>query len=108
MKRHLRLSEIQHEETQKQIDGQYSASKKYQYELPTTGLFQQRLKIFTGITTLDFGNLFRCSCCNQLTASTTTFRPYINQIICHFDHIQIVLDHDNRVTLLNQFIQDIK
>src|SRR3954447_2991572 len=43
---------------------------------------------------------------DDLAASIASLRPHIDDPIRRLDHFEIVLDHDNRISLLDQLMQD--
>lgn len=51
------------------------------------------------------GNLFRGAQSDHFTAAVAPFRPHIDDIIRRLDHVEVVLDHDNRVAGINQTVQ---
>ena len=55
---------------------------------------------------LALHQLFRCSGENDLTAVVSAVRPQIDQIVGCFNHIQIVLDEDDRISRVYQRLQD--
>lgn len=46
-----------------------------------------------------FDDLFRSSFCNHSSAFVSSFRPHINNIICCFDHIQIVFNDNDCISI---------
>ena len=50
-------------------------------------------KKFGSITFLIFYQFFRRSFKQYFSSSITAFRSYVNNMIRHFDHIHIMLDH---------------
>ena len=65
------------------------------------------LQILTGITFRTLYYLFRCSLCYDRTTVGTALRSDINNIIRRHDHIQIMLDHNDRITAFCQALQNI-
>ena len=49
--------------------------------------------------------LFRRAGCDDLAAATTTFRPEVDDPVGSLDHIEVVLDDDDRVAVVAQTMQ---
>ena len=62
----------------------------------------------TGMAGFYLAYIFRCSLCNDLPAFVAPIGANINNIVSGFDHIQIVFDDNNRIALIDQFVQDFK
>ena len=43
-----------------------------------------------------------------MPALIAPFRANINQVICGFNHFEIMLDHHNRIALIHQLMQDVE
>ena len=63
-------------------------------------LFQHWLQETPCVRNLNFSDLLRCTFGNDLTTTRTTFRTKVNYPVCGFDHIQIMLNHHNGITLI--------
>ena len=46
------------------------------------------------------------SCPDQLAAAVTALRAEVDHPICRLDHVQIVLDHDDRVSRVDESIEN--
>ena len=51
------------------------------------------------------GNLLGRALSNNLPAARATFRSKINEPVGGFDHIQVVLNHDNRIAVIAQSVE---
>ena len=66
-------------------------------------LFRQIFfNILSGIGDGNFTYLLRCSRGDHGSAAVSALRAHINDIICRFYHIQIVLNHYDRISALRQ------
>ena len=54
------------------------------------------------------GNLFRCSLGNDPTTSLSTFRSQIYHPIGGFNHIKVMFDDDNGITVVPKPVQHIE
>src|SRR5215203_1850358 len=60
-----------------------------------------------GVRTVDSRDLLRRSRGNQLPSFLASLRSKINHPVGAFDHLEIVLDHDNRVPAFDQALKDL-
>ena len=51
-------------------------------------------------------DFFRCTAGNNRTASGTAFRSNINDVVCGFDDVQIMLNNNNSVPAFSQSSED--
>ena len=65
-------------------------------------LFQHLLQIFSGVGTFALCHLLRCSGRNNLTASISSLGSKVDDIVCCFDDIQIMLDDHHRIAGIHQ------
>jgi len=52
-----------------------------------------------------FDDIFRLALNHDFASLLSSLQAQINDIIGAFDHIQVVLDDDNRVALIDQFLK---
>jgi len=57
---------------------------------------------------LHINQLFRCAFKYYPPSTITTFRAEIDDMISDFDHVEIVLDNQHRITSVNKFVQYIQ
>jgi len=69
--------------------------------------FKHRLKEFTCVAALKLGNLFRCACKDNLTASGAAFGTKVDNVVSYFDNIEVVLDDDNCVARICKSVQNV-
>ena len=50
-------------------------------------------------------NVFRRALRNNLATAITTFRPHVDDPVGCLDDFEIMLDHDNTVSLIDQLVQ---
>ena len=62
-------------------------------------------KKFSGVRVLDSRNLLRRSGGDDFTARITSFRAEIDDPIGALDHLQIVLDHHERMPAIHQALE---
>src|SRR5207245_11599935 len=65
--------------------------------------------IIAGMTSGTTGNFFRGPSAHDLAATFATFRSQIDNPVRAFDHLQIVFNHDHRITRvaqLHQYLQE--
>ena len=65
-------------------------------------LFQHLLQIFSGVGAFALCHLLRCSGSNNLTASISSLGSKVDDIVCCFDDIQIMLDDHHRIAGIHQ------
>ncbi len=68
-------------------------------------IFKLFLNIFCSIGLFIFCKILRCSCKDYLSAVFSGFRTYINNIICTFDNIRLVLNNNHRVSQVYQSLK---
>ena len=56
----------------------------------------------------DFRHLFRRAFGNNIAAAIAAFRAKIDNPIGGFDHIHIMFDHNDTITLLDEFLQNLQ
>ena len=64
-------------------------------------------QVLPGIALFHLGHFLRGAGGDHITTAAAALRTQINDIICGFDHIQIVFNHQNRVAGIHQSLQDI-
>ena len=65
-------------------------------------------EILTGVAARAPGNSFRRALRDNLAAGVAAFRPQINDPIRRFDHLEIVLNHQERVARGTEFEQHLE
>ena len=50
-------------------------------------------------------NVFRRACHQNVAAVGASFRPEVNNVISTADHVWIVLDDENRVTIIDELVE---
>ncbi|MNL47401.1 hypothetical protein D3C87_1701900 [compost metagenome] len=45
---------------------------------------------------------------DNAAAFRTTFRAYVDDMVGHLDHVEVMLDDEDRISFFNQFIQNIE
>src|SRR5262249_1258636 len=65
-------------------------------------IFQSTPQILSSMATCELGNLLRGTCSNNSAATLPAFRAKVNDPVCAFDHLQIMFNHDHRVTRVAQ------
>ena len=68
-------------------------------------LFKLVPEEFRGIRSLAKSNLFGSSLCNKSSSAVSAFRPQINNIICGFYKIKIMLDNKNCITCIYKLLK---
>ena len=58
-----------------------------------------------GISFRTHRHLFGRAAREKLSPALTAFGSHVNDVIRHFDDIEVMLDNDDRVALIDQFIQ---
>ena len=53
------------------------------------------------------GDLFGRAAGNDFSACVATFRTEVDQPICFGDEIKVMLDHDNRMSRINEFLENL-
>ena len=66
---------------------------------------QKRLQELPCVRVLAGGDVFRGPGHQNLSATVTTFRSQINNLVCSFDDIQVVLNDDNGIALVAGIMQ---
>ena len=66
---------------------------------------QKRLQELPCVRVLAGGYVFRSPGHQNLSATVTTFRSQINNPVCSFDDIQVVLNDDNGIALIAEMMQ---
>ena len=54
------------------------------------------------------GDLFRCTGCDDFSATRAAFRPEVDDPVGSFDHIEIVLNDNERVSMITQSVNDLE
>ena len=62
-------------------------------------------QVTAGMGLLDLGDLFRGAHCYDFPTAISPLRPKIDNVISAFDNFHIVLDHDDGVSLIDQFVE---
>lgn len=70
--------------------------------------FQRLGEEFAGPAFLDLCDLFRCADRNDLTTAISAFGAQIDDVIGRLYDVEIVLDHQNRIAGINQFMQHLE
>ena len=52
------------------------------------------------------GEVFGCTCANQFSSTQTTVRSKVDHPVGSLDDIKVVFDHDHRITLVPQTMED--
>ena len=63
-------------------------------------LQELRCEAFAG-----FGYNFGCAAGDELSAAASAFGTHVDDIVGHFDDIEVVLNHDDGVALLDQSVE---
>ena len=71
-------------------------------------LFQQRLEILAREAALCFGHLLRSALCDDQAACAAAFGAEVDDVVCAFDEVEVVLDDDDGVARIHQFLQQIR
>ena len=66
-----------------------------------------RFEILPGITFADGGDFFRRALRDDSTAAIAAFRSQVDDVISNLDDVQIVLDHDDGIAGIRQFLQHV-
>src|SRR5512143_3879652 len=53
-------------------------------------------------------DIFRAPCCDQMPTPLPAFRAKVDEVIRGFDHIQVMLYHNHRVSLIHKGVQHIE
>src|SRR5947207_8671558 len=69
---------------------------------------EERLQEEAGRGVLARRHLLRRSDCHEAAPANPAFRPEIDQVIRAPDHVQVVLDDDDRVALVDQLVQHVQ
>lgn len=78
-------------------NGYFPASRFY--------LFKFLPQIFCRIAFFRFCDFFRRALSDDSAAAVTAFRSQVDDIIGHFDHVQVMLDDNHRIALVDQSLQ---
>ena len=62
--------------------------------------------MLTSIALRAFGYFLRGAGHYDGAAAAATFRPHIDDVVGYFDDVQVVLNDDDGVTLVNEFVED--
>ena len=87
------------------IDSTLHLSQHVHCHVIVTVLIQFFLQIFRCIASFIFSYFFRCSGTNNLTALGSSFGSHINNMICHFNDIQVMFNHNYRISFIYQPVQ---
>ena len=63
------------------------------------------LQVLTGVAFLHLGHFFRSAGGYYIAAAVAALRAQVDDMVCGFDHIQIVFDHQNRIARIHQTLQ---
>ena len=50
---------------------------------------------------------FGCAFSDDVPAPTTAFRTQVNDVVCHLDDVEVVLDDDDGIAVVHQLLQNI-
>ena len=56
----------------------------------------------------DLGDLLRCARCDDLAARSAAFGTEIDDPVRRLDHVEVVLDHDDRIALVDESVDDLQ
>ena len=59
------------------------------------------------MTVLVRSDLLRCACSNDASSATATLRTQINDMISHFDHVEVVFNDEYCISFINQAVDDL-
>ena len=62
----------------------------------------------TAETRAEIEDTFRCPLSNHAATTGTPFGPQIDHMIGRLDYVQVVLDHDDGVALLDEFVEHVE
>ena len=62
-------------------------------------------QIFAGIAVLDARDVFGRSGCDDAPAGVAAFGTEIDDVICGFDHFEIMFNHDYSIALIDEGMQ---
>ena len=68
---------------------------------------EETLEVLAGVTFRSSGHLFRGALGHNGPAMLPAFRPNVDHMVAHLDHIELVLDDDNGVALVHQTVEHI-
>src|SRR6266545_1100449 len=69
---------------------------------------QRRPQILSRITARQLGNLLRRACSHDLAATLSAFGSQVNDPVRALDHLQVMFNHDHRVTCVAQLHQNLQ
>ena len=75
---------------------------------PFTAPAQHRGQELAGVTALDPGDILGRACGHDLAAAVAALGAEVDEPVRGLDHLEIVLDHDNGIALLDQFVQHLE
>src|SRR5205085_9171862 len=78
------------------------------FYFPYSSALQQWFQIAPGIAAGQLCDFFRRSRTDNLAPTLAPFRPEIDDPIRAFDHLEIMLDHDQRVPGIAELHQDLE
>ena len=52
-------------------------------------------------------HLFRCARSNHSTTVFAAFGPNVDEVVAHFQHVEVVLDDHHSVALVHEFVEHI-
>ena len=69
------------------------------------GLFaiQARFEVLAGVGLFDLHNFFRGAAGEHFAALVAAIRSQVDDVVCGFDHVEIMLDDDHAVSRIHQF-----
>lgn len=67
---------------------------------------QHFLHIFSGIGRRMLCYLLRRTACHNCSATVTTIRSHVNNIVCCLNDIQVMLNYNNGISVIGQTLQD--
>jgi len=59
----------------------------------------------TGVALFDFSDFFGSAYSDDPSSAIAALRPEVDEMICHLDDIQVVLDDDNGIAFVHQAMQ---
>jgi hypothetical protein len=73
--------------------------------LPVASFTQQLRQKLAGVRCLARRDLFGCAARDQFASLVASLRAEVDDVIGRLDHVQVVLDHHDRMPAVNQSIQ---
>ena len=60
----------------------------------------------TGMAALNTSNLLGCAYSNDFPTAISAFGAHVDQPVSRLNNIEVVLDHEDRITLINKPMED--